>query len=216
MGAHSDSLVAEGLSFRYGDTSPWIVQDFNHTFDAGEVTLLTGRSGSGKSTLLYVLGSLLRPTSGSLRHGSTDIARLRDGERSAWRAHRSGFVFQDAVLDPSRTVLDNILEPCAYGGASRGAAIERAHSLMQRFGVSLRADARPSQISGGQAQRVALCRALIKEPVVVFADEPTGNLDAETAEIVWSALYALAEDGATVIIATHQPIGRAGTAVVPL
>lgn len=116
-----------------------------------------------------------------------------------------GFVFQDAALDPRRQVIDSVIEPALYAGWDRNSAVLRAMELMDMMGVSIRADHRPGEISGGQAQRVAVCRALMNNPKVILADEPTGNLDHENAEIVLSALAAIAEDEErTVIIATHD------------
>jgi putative ABC transport system ATP-binding protein/lipoprotein-releasing system ATP-binding protein len=134
------------------------------------------------------------------------------------RAHRIGFVFQDAALDPTRTVLDSVVEPALYAGWSLSRARSRGRDLLEQMGVGARADHRPGEISGGQAQRVAVCRALVTDPAVILADEPTGNLDRDNATGVLAALSAAAggtEDGGvarTVVIATHDPfvIERSG------
>ncbi len=175
------------------------------TFPPGRISALTGPSGAGKSTLLYLLALLQRPTSGLVLWDGVPAQSLGDTERSRIRATRVGFVFQDALLDPARTVLDNVCEAALYGGMPRLAAVERARELMARFGVAHREEHRPGEISGGQAQRVALCRALLTNPEVVFADEPTGNLDQQSAGVVWGALRAHADSGATVIVSTHDP-----------
>lgn len=214
--ASERSLRARDLSFRYGAAEPWVIAGLSGHFPPGSMTLLTGRSGAGKSTLLYLLGSLLKPTSGTVSHGSVQISSLPDGQRAGWRATTTGFVFQDAALDPARTVLDNILEPCVYGAGDRRRRRVEALGLMEAFGVTLRGHARPGQISGGQAQRVALCRALISAPQIIFADEPTGNLDAESAGVVWAALTQAAEQGATVLVATHQPPDSSAAQVITI
>lgn len=197
-------LAVENLSFGYRADEP-IVVDLTRNFSEGRVTAVTGPSGCGKSTLLYLLGLLLTPDSGSVRIDDFAVSGMSDADRSRLRADTVGFVFQDAVLDPSRTVLDNVVEGSVYANTPRGAAIERARSLMEQFGVDLRETHRPGEVSGGQAQRVALCRALLNRPTVILADEPTGNLDPVAADVVMGALAEAASGGATVIVATHQP-----------
>jgi len=197
-------ISVEELSFGYrrGEV---ILDRFSHAFSAGMVSGVTGRSGSGKSTLLYLIGLLLTPWSGLVRYQEVEVGGLPDAARSAIRASRVGFVFQDAVLDPSRTVLDNIIEGAVYAGLGRLAASGRAKELADRFEVGLRLGHKPGEVSGGQAQRVALCRALVNRPEVILADEPTGNLDDETAGVVIAALAEFAHDqDATVIIASHD------------
>ena len=203
-------LSMRGLRFTYRPGADAVLQDLDADFPAGSMTVITGPSGGGKSTLLYLLGLMLRPTAGQVLWDGHDVAGADDGARSALRAAGIGFVFQDAVLDPSRTVLDNILEGGLYAGLERTPGRRRAAELMTRFGVQSRAEHRPGEVSGGQAQRVALCRALLKEPRVLLADEPTGNLDEATAEVVWQACRESAARGATVIVATHDA-ARAGS-----
>jgi lipoprotein-releasing system ATP-binding protein len=195
----------EALTFGYRRDQP-ILAGLDWDFGSGSVTAVTGRSGTGKSTLLYLLGLLLTPWSGKVMVGEKVASGLSDRLRSELRAERIGFVFQDAVLDPSRTVLDNVVEGALYTGLRRRKALRRATELMDRFGVGLRADHKPGEVSGGQAQRVALCRALLNNPHVLLADEPTGNLDQETARLVIDALSEHAHgEGGTVIIASHDP-----------
>ncbi len=198
-------VVIEGVSFGYRQEEA-ILTDLTFTFPSGEVSAVTGPSGRGKSTLLYLIGLLLSPWEGSILIDGTETVGLADRTRSALRGERIGFVFQDAALDASRTVVDNVVEGSVYVGMSRRQARRRAAELMERFGVGLRADHKPGEVSGGQAQRVALCRALLVDPDVVLADEPTGNLDVDTSRVVIDALRAAAHDeGKTVIIATHDP-----------
>lgn len=196
-------ITVDGLVFGYRREEP-VIDGLSWTFPSGAVTGVTGRSGRGKSTLLYLLGLLLTPDAGTIVLDGDEVAGP-DRERSRIRAERMGFVFQDAALDPSRTVLDNVIEGAIYTGLPRTVATERAGTLLDRFDVGLRAEHKPGEVSGGQAQRVALCRALLNAPDVVLADEPTGNLDDTTAGIVIGALVDLAHDqGATVIISSHD------------
>ncbi len=196
-------LVAQGLTFVYPNGVVG-VRDFSGVFPPGSLSAITGVSGSGKSTLLYLLGLLHLQSAGEVLLDGEPTARLPDARRAGLRAHLFGFVFQDAALDPTRTVLDNVVETALYRHSSRRPAVRRAHELLEQFGVDLRADHRPGQISGGQAQRIALCRGLLGDPRYILADEPTGNLDAGSRDLVIAALRERAEAGACVIIATHD------------
>lgn len=209
----STAVACDGLTVRYRRGTDPVIVGLAAEFVPGTVTAITGPSGSGKSTLLYVLALMLRPSEGGVRWAGVEVSRLPDGERARLRAAKAGFVFQDAMLDPARTVLDNVCEAGVFAGLTRTAAVARATALLHRFGVEHRADHRPGEISGGQAQRVGLCRALVTDPEVVFGDEPTGNLDVEAAAVVWDALTGHAASGATVIVATHdQALTRAADA----
>ncbi|UJH71101.1 ABC transporter ATP-binding protein [Ornithinimicrobium sp. INDO-MA30-4] len=205
-------LAVEGVGFAYRKGGEELFGGLSHTFAPGLVTAVTGPSGRGKSTLLYVLGLMLTPTRGSVRLGEADVSSASDFARSRVRAHQIGFVFQDAALDPTRTVLDSVVEPAWYAGHGLTVARNRGRDLLDQMGVGARADHRPGEISGGQAQRVAVCRALVTDPVVVLADEPTGNLDRDNAAGVLAALSAAATGSGhsngvarTVVIATHDP-----------
>ncbi|WP_166345310.1 ABC transporter ATP-binding protein [Phytoactinopolyspora limicola] len=198
-------LSAVELGFSYPN-GVQVITGWTSTFPAGSMTALTGPSGSGKSTLLYVLGLMQRHQTGDLLLHGRPVAGLSDAERARLRAHQFGFVFQDAALDPTRSVLDNVVETALYRRQSRKAAVSNAHTLLERFGVALRASHRPGEISGGQAQRIALCRALLAQPRIILADEPTGNLDPASRDLVVAALRKQAEQGSCVIIATHDPL----------
>ncbi|MEL0625480.1 ATP-binding cassette domain-containing protein [Salinibacterium amurskyense] len=197
-------LEARGITFGYNRNTP-ILTDWDATFSAGEVVALTGPSGRGKSTLLYLLGLMLKPGAGDVLLDGVESTRLPDAQRARLRATLFGFVFQDAALDATRTVLDNVIETALYRGEPRDTAQRRALELMSQFGVNLRAHHTPGQVSGGQAQRIALCRALLNNPRILLADEPTGNLDPDSATIVVDAMRAQAANGGTVVVATHDP-----------
>lgn len=196
-------LEARDLSFGYQRGHP-ILEHWSAEFHPGTTTALTGPSGRGKSTLLYLLGLMLRPDSGEVLIEGEPCTRLPDAERARLRATRFGFVFQDAALDLTRTVLDNVTETSLYRPEPRWALRERALELLEQFGVDLAAERKPGQVSGGQAQRIALCRALLATPDILLADEPTGNLDPDSAEVVLNAMQAHAAQGAAVIIVTHS------------
>lgn len=198
-------LEARALSFAYGHHAAPVLDGWSAVFRAGSVTALTGPSGRGKSTLLYLLGLMLQPSAGDVLVDGVAVSGLRDAAKARLRAGRFGFVFQDAALDQTRTVLDNVTETALYRGQPRDAAAERARVLLDRFGVDVPPHRKPGQVSGGQAQRIALCRALLSEPAVLLADEPTGNLDPATTEVVVEALRDHAAAGAAVIIVTHSP-----------
>ncbi|MHA6510465.1 ABC transporter ATP-binding protein [Tessaracoccus sp. Y1736] len=199
-------LSVSGLRFTYPRGREPVLVDVSAEFDAGETVALTGPSGRGKSTLLYLLGLLLTPDEGEVEVHGRPTSTLNDAQRSTMRARHMGFVFQDAELDPARTVLDSVVEPALYAGHRRRDVIARAGELLGAFGVDARADHLPGQISGGQAQRVALCRALMNRPTILLADEPTGNLDRTNAENVLDRLVGAAKDeSVALIIATHDP-----------
>lgn len=197
-------LEAVDVAFEYVPGSP-VLESWSAAFYEGSVTAVTGRSGRGKSTLLYLLGLMLGPTGGDVVVDGRATRRLRDAERARMRADRFGFVFQDAALDTTRTVMDNVTETALYRSDARAALYERAQELLTRFGVNVPPHRKPGQVSGGQAQRIALCRALLTEPRILLADEPTGNLDPASTEVVVTALRKHAHSGATVIIVTHSP-----------
>ena len=209
--AIAPAIAVHKLSFSYRRGADPVIAALTHEFAPAAVTAVTGRSGRGKSTLLYLLGLLLSPTGGSVLIDGHPVSALPDGARSALRAGRIGFVFQDAALDSTRTIIDNVLEGALYAGIPHARATARAAALLTGLGVSHRLDHKPGEISGGQAQRVALCRALVKNPQIILADEPTGNLDTDTADDVWALFAAYAAGGTTVIVATHDR-RRAATA----
>lgn len=197
-------LEARDIVFKYVPSTR-VLDGWSAEFPAGSMTALTGPSGRGKSTLLYLLGLMLHPTSGEILIDGESVAKMRDAQRARLRAELFGFVFQDAALDQTRTVIDNVSETALYRGGARRDVRYQALELLDRFGVNVPPHRKPGQVSGGQAQRIALCRALLNSPAVLLADEPTGNLDQATSALVVDAMRDHARTGAAVIVVTHSP-----------
>lgn len=202
------ALAVADLSFSHVRGGEEMFDGLTHEFASAQLTALTGPSGRGTSTLLYVLGLMLSPSQGRVTFAGEPVSTLGDHERSRLRASEFGFVFQDSALDPTRPILDSVMEPALYAGWRLNRARTRAGELLEQFGVGQRAWHRPGEISGGQGQRVALCRALMTDPAIILADEPTGNLDRDNAGLVLHSLREAvdgARGGRTVILATHDP-----------
>jgi putative ABC transport system ATP-binding protein len=171
----------------------------------GDHVALVGPSGSGKSTLMHVLGGLDRPTSGELHIGGRDVSTLSAGELAALRNETIGFVFQSFHLLPRTSAVDNVALPLVYRGLRGAERRRRAAAMLERVGLGHRMEHRPNQLSGGEQQRVAIARALVTEPVVLLADEPTGNLDTTTGQAVLGLLEELnVERGVALVIVTHD------------
>jgi putative ABC transport system ATP-binding protein len=174
-------------------------------FVEGEYTAIMGASGSGKSTLMNVLGCLDRPTSGSYILGDTDVARIEDDRLSEIRSSRIGFIFQNYNLIQQLTVLENLEVPMFYLGIAPAVRRRRAMELAERVGMADRADHRPMQLSGGQQQRVCIARAMVNDPLILLADEPTGALDSKTGQQILELFDELVATGRTIILVTHDP-----------
>jgi len=174
------------------------------SFGEGDYVAVMGPSGSGKSTLLNLLGCLDRPTSGTYLLGDADVSQLTDDELSQLRSRRLGFVFQSYNLVAQLTVLDNIEVPLYYQGWSESASRERATELAELVGLGNRVRHRPMELSGGECQRVAIARALANDPLIILADEPTGNLDSKTGREILNLIDDLNGRGKTIIMVTHD------------
>jgi putative ABC transport system ATP-binding protein len=187
-----------------GDTVLTILSEVSFTVARGEAVAVLGVSGSGKSTLLGLLAGLDTPTAGCVEIDGVDLYGLDEDGRAALRAQRVGFVFQSFQLLPAFTALENVMLPLELAGAAD--ARERAHAMLERVGLGARLDHYPKVLSGGEQQRVAIARAFVGDPKLVFADEPTGNLDVATGNQIVELMFALnRERGTTLVLVTHDP-----------
>lgn len=187
------------------------------TFERGKLTAIVGPSGSGKSTLLNLLAGFDLPTSGAVYLGDTSLGAMTERERSRLRLTRFGFVFQSFNLIAVLNAWQNVAFPMGLAGVAAPERRARALALLERFGLRQRADHVPTRLSGGERQRVSLARALANDPDVVFADEPTGNLDSRSGQVVLGALREVADEGRTVIVVTHDAgVAESADAVLDL
>ena len=192
-------------SYREGEAERVVLRDVSVTIARGEIVVLLGRSGSGKSTLLNVIAGIDRPTAGCVLVNGTDLTALDEQARTRFRRAHIGFVFQFFNLIPLLTVEENLLLPLDLNGRADAKGAARARELLDRVGLGGRGESYPERLSGGEQQRVAIARALVHDPALILADEPTGNLDAETATGVLDLLDTLArEAGRTVVMVTHS------------
>jgi len=181
------------------------LRDINLEFQEKEFTAIMGASGSGKSTLMNIIGCLDQPTSGSYILGDQDVSQLPDDDLSEIRSSRIGFIFQQFNLIQQLTVLENLEVPMFYLGVSATERRRRAIELAERVGLTQRLDHRPMQLSGGQQQRVCIARAMVNEPLILLADEPTGALDSKTGQAILALFDELVAQGKTIIMVTHDP-----------
>jgi len=199
-------LVMERLckSYQLGTMELKVLRDIELTINNGDYVAIMGPSGSGKSTLLNMIGCLDHPTSGDYWLGGQNVSLLDDDQLSLIRGARIGFIFQSFNLINQLNVVENIEVPMYYQGFSEHESAERAIELAQMVGLGERLDHRPSELSGGQQQRVAIARSLANDPLIILADEPTGNLDSESGSEILKILVDLHEQGKTLIVVTHD------------
>lgn len=191
--------------YGFGEATTIALDEVSLEVEAGEFVAIMGPSGSGKSTLMNIIGLLDRPTHGTYLLDSRHVSRLRSWQRARARRDKIGFVFQSFNLLPRLSVLENVALPLAYKGMTKGRRLERASRMLDRVGLLDREYFMPHQVSGGQAQRAAIARALINEPKILIADEPTGNLDSVSSRLVMELLSEVHKDGNTILMVTHNP-----------
>lgn len=197
-------IEARGIRKRFGTLE--VLKGIDFDAAPREVVAVMGASGAGKSTLLQILGTLSTPDGGSLRIDGEDVLRLRGDKLAAFRGRRIGFVFQAHRLLPEFSALENVMIPAMIAGLPMKEARIRALRLLGKVGLEERSGHKPAELSGGEQQRVAIARALVNEPAVLFADEPTGNLDSATKREIHRLFFDLREQlGQTVVIVTHDP-----------
>ena len=191
--------------FKSGDSEIRAVDNISFSIPEGQFIAITGRSGSGKSTLLYQLGLLDRPTHGEIHIDNINATELSDNDQTRMRLHALGYIFQDYAILPSLTALENVMVPLLMQGLEEKEAKQKAIKALTRVGLADRMGNLPAQLSGGQQQRVSIARAIGHDPKIIFADEPTANLDSETSRTVLDAFLELNREGQTIVMVTHEP-----------
>ncbi len=188
-----------------GDSTVHALDGVSLFIGQGEFVAITGPSGSGKSTLMNILGCLDRPTSGSYQLDGAEVATLNDDQLALTRNKKIGFVFQNFNLLPRISALHNIALPLVYAGVAEKERLSRSLTVLARVGLAERRDHRPNELSGGQRQRIAIARALVNDPAILIADEPTGNLDTKSSLEIMDIFCDLHKQGRTIIMVTHEP-----------
>ncbi|MDG5814988.1 ABC transporter ATP-binding protein [Chitinispirillales bacterium ANBcel5] len=191
-------------SYMLGKTSVAVLKDINLTVQQGDYTAIMGQSGAGKSTLLNILGCLDVPSSGQYLINGESVSSLKQNKLAEIRSSRIGFVFQNFNLLPKLDIRKNVELPLIYANTALSERREMVEKVMRRLGIWERRHHRPNEISGGQKQRVAIARALVKRPSIIFADEPTGNLDSHTTEEILAIFSELNNEGNTIVVITHE------------
>lgn len=192
-------------SFKSGEQVLTVLNNISFQIEEGDFFSITGRSGSGKSTLLYQLGLLDRPNSGEIVIDGVNVSTLDEEERTEFRLKELGYVFQDYALVPELTALENTVAPLLMQGLPNSEAYAKAEKALAKIGLGNRLHNLPSKLSGGEQQRVSIARAIAHDPKIIFADEPTANLDSETANTVMNTFLELNRAGQTIVMVTHEP-----------
>lgn len=192
-------------SYKLGSQELEVLKGINFTIHKGEYVAIMGPSGSGKSTLMNIIGCLDSPTSGSYQLNGKEVSNIPDDDLSRVRNKEIGFVFQNFSLLPRNTALENVMLPLQYAGFNKQERLNLANEALTQVNLQDRVNHKPSEMSGGQQQRVAIARALVTNPSIIFADEPTGNLDTVTGEEVLKIFRDLHNNGQTIILITHEP-----------
>lgn len=196
-------LLAEGIYKSFGDLK--VLKGIDLSVREKEIVSIVGSSGAGKSTLLHILGTLDKPDSGSISYDNNPVTQLNEEALAAFRNKTIGFVFQFHHLLPEFTALENVMMPLLIGRVPRAVAVAKAEVALQSVGLQARLEHKPGELSGGEQQRVAIARAIVNAPTVVFADEPTGNLDTKTGDTISEVLHQLNhEKGMTIVLVTHN------------
>lgn len=190
--------------FQIGSEIVNAIKDISFDVEAGEFISIMGPSGSGKTTLMNIIGCLDSPTSGEYHLDDSEVSLLDDNELAAIRNKKIGFVFQSFHLLSRNTALNNVMLPLTYAGYSKNDALKKAKKVLTEVGLNDRISHKPNELSGGQQQRVAIARALVNNPSIVFADEPTGNLDTKTGDEIMNLFKKLHRNGQTIIVITHE------------
>ena len=191
--------------YQMGDSTVHALDGVSLFIGEGEFVAITGPSGSGKSTLMNILGCLDRPTSGSYQLDGAEVATLNDDQLALTRNKKIGFVFQNFNLLPRISALHNIALPLVYAGVAEKERLDRSLAVLAKVGLAERRDHRPNELSGGQRQRIAIARALVNDPAILIADEPTGNLDTKSSLEIMDIFCDLHKQGRTIIMVTHEP-----------
>ena len=203
---HLIEIQTIGKDYKSGDSTVHAIKEMDFYIDDGEFVSIMGQSGSGKSTLLAILGGLNHPSKGRVLVDTLDLYQLSSEQRADFRSEYIGIIFQSFQLIPYLTVLENVKLPMAITGAKAGKQNEMAKAVLEKVGLGNKANRLPDQLSGGEQERVAIARAIVNQPPILLADEPTGNLDTETAREIMELLKELnREEGITIVMVTHNP-----------
>lgn len=199
-------IAVKNVSKEYimGKQKLMALDNVNLSIESGDYVAIVGPSGSGKTTLMHIIGGLDRATSGEVLIDGKDISKFKDKEMANYRNKYIGFVFQNFYLEPSMTALENVMLPMMFSGLKRSVMKDRALESLEMVGLKDWAKHKPNEMSGGQRQRVSIGRALVNSPQIIFADEPTGNLDTASGENIMSILKSLNDKGHTIILVTHN------------